>query len=44
VSGRRLTAVKVLLMLPWAAPELVHDLRRYAEPHGIEFDEELLRM
>jgi hypothetical protein len=25
-------------------PELVHDLRRYAEPHGVEFDEKLLRM
>ena len=25
-------------------PRLVHALRRYAEPHGVEFDQELLRM
>jgi Bacterial PH domain len=29
---------------PRLRPELVHALRRYAEPHGVEFDDELLRM
>lgn len=26
------------------SPELVHDLRRYGEPHGVEFGEDLLRL